>query len=300
MVCVVLCAAFFTFFSCSENQYPIRSCYRLLKSSEAGLRLPIHHGVRNIQRALYAVCESYDDCIANFQFLIDNYVDYNAKYCVNLSSIRRKKILNGLKWMKHYLDRLYNVHDPQDQRSRLVSDSDFQEYNHRPKMLPTDTQSEESLETTSHHKVNVKGLSSNVDTLKKQLSSHSGGTSGGGISGDESAADIDSTDDTPKISHVTIPTTTGSPLMNGIRLPDATPSTNPNYLGMFLNVLYIFCVHGIDVMWIILQCLDLDVVLTTTQTDHLHGTTLTLRIDVIKLHIWILRLFCEDKNVCLC
>ena len=210
----------------------------MLKSNEVGLRLPIHHGVRNVQRALYAVCESYDDCIANFQFLIENYVDYNAKYCVNLSSVRRKKILNALKWMKHYLDCLYNVHDDTytddghntDKRSRLVSDSD-RVYHHRPQMIPNATASEDSTDTSN---ANTKMLlsGSNLGILKAQLSSGSGG-----ISGDESMAE--STENTPQISHVTIPTTTGSPLVNGLRLPDATPSNNPNYLGMICYLIFL-------------------------------------------------------------
>lgn len=74
----------------------------MLEADEVGERMPIHEDAKNFQRAV-SICETYDDCIYNFQFLMDHYIRYHSKYSINLSSTRRKKIVKSLRWMKKYI-----------------------------------------------------------------------------------------------------------------------------------------------------------------------------------------------------
>ena len=59
--------------------------------------------MKKIKRGEDMTCNNYYHCIKNLQFLIVNYIRNDAPYCVNLSSLKRKKILTNLKWMEAYL-----------------------------------------------------------------------------------------------------------------------------------------------------------------------------------------------------
>lgn len=59
--------------------------------------------MKKIKRGEDVACNNYYHCIKNLQFLIVNYIRDDAPYCVNLSSLIRKKILRNLKWMGKYL-----------------------------------------------------------------------------------------------------------------------------------------------------------------------------------------------------
>ena len=71
--------------------------------------MKIHAKMKKITRGTNLRCNNYFRCVKNFQFLMDNYIRNDAPYCINLSSHKRKKILNGLKWMKNYL--IENKHE---------------------------------------------------------------------------------------------------------------------------------------------------------------------------------------------
>ena len=83
-------------------------------------RMKIHAKMKKITRGTNLRCNNYFRCIKNFQFLIDNYVQHDAPYCINLSSHKRRKILDGLEWMKTYL--IKNRHEEKEELCKSISD----------------------------------------------------------------------------------------------------------------------------------------------------------------------------------